>query len=113
MSEQQRASPTPQHLVLGIDIGTTTVKVCLVPAGGGRTVLQSASRETKASMVSDLGPLGSEQDVHKVCTALQFCLSRLPKEMLVRVSHVAVSGQMHGCVLWKSGNGWKQNNFGR
>lgn len=112
MAEQQRVSPTHQNLVLGIDIGTTTVKVCLVPAGT-RTVLQSASRETKASMVSDLGPLGSEQDVHKVCTALQFCVSRLPKEMLVRVTHVAVSGQMHGCVLWKTENGWKRNNFGR
>ncbi|XP_054724439.1 sedoheptulokinase-like [Uloborus diversus] len=100
------------QLVLGIDIGTTTVKVCLVSARD-RSVLQSASRETKSSMASELGPLGSEQDVQRICTALQFCLSRLPKEMLVRVTHVAVSGQMHGCVLWKSDNGWKRNNFGR
>ncbi|XP_015913667.1 sedoheptulokinase [Parasteatoda tepidariorum] len=104
-------SSEQQNLVLGIDIGTTTIKVCLVSSGG--QVEQSASRETKSSMVSDLGPLGSEQDVHKICTALQFCLSRLPKESLVRVTHVAVSGQMHGCVLWKTGEGWKQNNFGR
>lgn len=64
-------------------------------------------------MLSDLGHLGSEQDVHKICTALQFCLSRLPKESLARVSKIGISGQMHGCVLWKHDQAWKQNHFGR
>lgn len=105
------ASGERPHLVLGVDIGTTTVKACLVD--GTRTVLQSASRETKSSMASELGPAGNEQDVQRICTALQFCVSRMTKESLARVTHVAISGQMHGCVLWKQGEAWKRNNFGR
>ncbi|KAG8185001.1 hypothetical protein JTE90_017027 [Oedothorax gibbosus] len=107
MADQARSA-----LVLGIDIGTTTVKACLV-AADTKKVVESASRETKASTSSDQGPLGSEQDVHKICTALQFCVSRMPKEQLVRVTHIAVSGQMHGVVMWKAGQGWRRNNFGR
>ncbi|XP_067120605.1 sedoheptulokinase-like [Centruroides vittatus] len=99
-------------LALGIDIGTTTVKVCLINIENGEKC-ESLSRETKARMPSDLGHLGSEQDVHKICTALQFCLSRLPKESLSRVAKIGISGQMHGCVLWKQDSAWKQNHFGR
>lgn len=102
-------------LVLGVDLGTTTVKACLVSEGtdGRRAAVSSLSRETKATLASDLGSLGSEQDAHKICTALQFCLSQLPKEQLARVARVAVSGQMHGVVLWRQGSGWKRNAFGR
>ncbi|XP_050028579.2 sedoheptulokinase-like isoform X1 [Dermacentor andersoni] len=99
-------------LVLGVDLGTTTVKACLVSSEGGSAV-SSLSRETKATIASDLGSLGSEQDAHKICTALQFCLSQLPKEQLARVTRVAVSGQMHGVVLWRRESGWKRNAFGR
>ncbi|XP_070389506.1 sedoheptulokinase-like isoform X2 [Dermacentor albipictus] len=99
-------------LVLGVDLGTTTVKACLVSSEGGSAV-SSLSRETKATIASDLGSLGSEQDAHRICTALQFCLSQLPKEQLARVTRVAVSGQMHGVVLWRRESGWKRNAFGR
>lgn len=98
--------------MLGIDIGTTTVKACLVPVGANAAIA-TQSRETQATLASELGPLGSEQDVHKICTAVQFCLSRLPKEHLVHVTKIAVSGQMHGVLLWKHGKAWKQNVFGR
>uniref|UniRef100_A0A224YYS5 Sedoheptulokinase n=1 Tax=Rhipicephalus zambeziensis TaxID=60191 RepID=A0A224YYS5_9ACAR len=110
-------SSTPERavsskgLVLGVDLGTTTVKACLVSPEG--SAVSSLSRETKATLASDLGSLGSEQDAHKICTALQFCLSQLPKEQLARVTRVAVSGQMHGVVLWRHGSGWKRNAFGR
>lgn len=98
--------------VLGMDIGTTTVKVAVVDAENRRLV-QSLSRETKAFSPSDLGHLGNEQDPHKICTALQFCVSRLPKECLQRVVKIGISGQMHGVLLWKGGEGWTQNHFGR
>lgn len=103
---------TSKGLVLGVDLGTTTVKACLVSSEGGSAV-SSLSRETKATLASDLGSLGSEQDAHRICTALQFCLSQLPKEQLARVTRVAVSGQMHGVVLWRRDSGWKRNAFGR
>ncbi|XP_076332468.1 sedoheptulokinase-like [Tachypleus tridentatus] len=98
--------------VLGVDIGTTTVKVCLL-RDDTNAVVETSSRETKATVASELGPLGSEQDVHKICTALQFCLSQLSKEQLSRVRRIAVSGQMHGCVLWKQETAWRRNSYGR
>ncbi|XP_064460232.1 sedoheptulokinase-like [Ornithodoros turicata] len=106
------ADASRRNFVLGIDIGTTNVKACLVPEGGN-AASATQSRETQATLASELGPLGSEQDAHKICTAVQFCLSRLPKEHLVHVTRIAVSGQMHGVVLWKHGGAWKQNAFGR
>ncbi|XP_037274959.1 sedoheptulokinase isoform X1 [Rhipicephalus microplus] len=110
-SSTQEHATSSKGLILGVDLGTTTVKACLVSPEG--TAVSSLSRETKATLASELGSLGSEQDAHKICTALQFCLSQLPKEQLARVTRVAVSGQMHGVVLWKHGSGWKRNAFGR
>ncbi|GAB6018691.1 hypothetical protein CHUAL_000367 [Chamberlinius hualienensis] len=98
--------------VLGIDIGTTTVKVCLADISTKKPI-QTLLRETKSSLTSDQSHLGNEQDVHKICTALQFCLSRLSKDSLQRVVNIGISGQMHGVVLWKQSEGWKQNQFGR
>ncbi|CAN7949727.1 unnamed protein product, partial [Ixodes hexagonus] len=100
-----------RELVLGIDLGTTTVKACLVT--GDRQALVSLSRQTQATQPSDVGALGSEQAAHKICTAVQFCVSQLPKEQLARVTRVAVSGQMHGVILWKQDGGWRRNAFGR
>lgn len=99
-------------LVLGIDVGTTTVKACLV-AADTRVALASLSRQTRATQPSDVGALGSEQDAHKICTAVQFCLSQLPKEQLPRVTRIAVSGQMHGVILWRQDGGWSRNAYGR
>lgn len=100
-----------RELVLGIDLGTTTVKACLVT--GAREPLVSLARQTQATQPSDVGSSGSEQAAHKICTAVQFCVSQLPKEQLARVTRVAVSGQMHGVVLWKQDGGWRRNPFGR
>ncbi|CAI9591403.1 unnamed protein product, partial [Staurois parvus] len=48
---------------------------------------------------------GKEQDVCKIIRALNDCLGALPREKLQKVSRIGVSGQMHGVVLWKSGQG--------
>lgn len=98
--------------VLGIDLGTTTVKVALLERCQ-RGILKTLSRETKACVHSDVGSLGNEQDPQKILTALQFCVSGLPKEDLLRVKGVAVSGQMHGVILWRDGEGWNRNQYGR
>ncbi|KAL1444142.1 hypothetical protein MTO96_030023 [Rhipicephalus appendiculatus] len=111
------AKPTPstERLDDAVFVGTNTMTSSTperaVSSKG--SAVSSLSRETKATLASDLGSLGSEQDAHKICTALQFCLSQLPKEQLARVARVAVSGQMHGVVLWRHGSGWKRNAFGR
>ena len=106
------SNPKTWEYVLGIDLGTTTVKVALMERVN-RTITKTLSRETKAQIHSDVGSLGNEQDPQKILTALQFCVSALPKEDLLRVRGVAVSGQMHGVILWKDGDGWHRNQYGR
>ena len=105
-------NPKTWEYILGIDLGTTTVKVALMERTN-RTIVKTLSRETKAQIHSDVGSLGNEQDPQKILTALQFSVSALPKEDLLRVRGVAISGQMHGVILWKNGEGWSRNQYGR
>ena len=53
-------------------------------------------RETHASAHSELGPLGNEQDAQKILTAVQFCVSGLPKEDLVNVTRIGQFTGLHG-----------------
>ncbi|XP_074641143.1 sedoheptulokinase-like [Tubulanus polymorphus] len=98
--------------VLGLDLGTTSVKAALVDSVSKKTV-HTLSRDTKAAIHSDLGSLGNEQDPGKIVTALQFCVSGLPKDKLLRVKKIGISGQMHGVVFWKASEGWIQKHSGR
>ncbi|NXG35819.1 SHPK Sedoheptulokinase, partial [Dromaius novaehollandiae] len=100
--------------VLGIDLGTTSVKAALVVGGErGQVVAESCSRETQAQAGSPgAGPQGMEQDVRKIIRALNECLAALPQQQLQRVSHIGISGQMHGIVFWKSDQGCKWTESG-
>ena len=98
--------------VLGIDIGTTSIKASLLDLSTGN-LHKVISRQTKSSIRSDVGSLGNEQDVDKIIKALHVCVSNIVKTDLQRVVLVGISGQMHGVVLWKSDHGWSQNNAGR
>ncbi|XP_037093636.1 LOW QUALITY PROTEIN: sedoheptulokinase-like [Pollicipes pollicipes] len=91
-----------RSLVLGIDLGTTSVKVCIIDARTHKCVKQ-LTKDTQANVPSELGSEGNKQYVPKIVSALHTCISRLPREALRRVEKVGVCGQMHGCVLWKAG----------
>ncbi|XP_027675996.1 sedoheptulokinase isoform X2 [Chelonia mydas] len=95
--------------VLGIDLGTTSVKAALVvETAQGQIVTQSCSRETQAQADSPAaGAQGMEQDVQKIIKALNECLAAFPQEHLQRVSRIGISGQMHGVVFWKTNQGCK------
>ncbi|KFP11940.1 Sedoheptulokinase, partial [Egretta garzetta] len=90
--------------VLGIDLGTTSVKAALlVGAERGQVVAESCSRETQAHTSSlEAGPQGMEQNVQRIIRALNECLAALPQQQLQRVSHIGISGQMHGRNHWTS-----------
>lgn len=111
MAEKEGARKV-RHYILGIDLGTTTVKVALLDSDTGE-VIKLLSRPTKATVASEIGVEGREQDPLKILTALQFCVSGLPKEDQINVKCIGVSGQMHGVVFWKHGQAWRQNSFGR
>lgn len=62
-----------------------------------------------ASVPSEMGASGDKQDVAKIYGALHSCISKMPKDQLRRVVHVAVCGQMHGVVCWRQGRAWARN----
>jgi len=87
------------ELVLGVDLGTTTVKVVAIRASD-ETLVGSWSCETDASVSSDAGHLASEQDVAKIISAVDTCLKSIPSNLAGVVSKIGISGQMHGLVMW-------------
>ena len=98
--------------ILGIDLGTTSVKAALVDLQGA--VIKENSRDTASDIIDPAGGSSAhEQDLGKIITALQFCVSGLPKEKLIHVKKIGVTGQMHGVVLWKHGEAWSRNHYGR
>jgi len=94
--------------ILGIDIGTTSVKVCLVNTTSRDVSLKNV-KDTMANIPSELGVSGDKQDVNKIYGALHSCISKIPKDQLRRVVHIALCGQMHGVMFWKDGEGWIRN----
>lgn len=101
-----------RSFVLGIDVGTTSVKATILDKST-KQVIQTECRQCKAEYVSDMDVHGNEQCPQRICTALQHAVSMLKKDYLVNVTSIGVCGQMHGVVLWKSREAWTRNNFGR
>lgn len=91
-----------EQYVLGIDLGTTTVKVVTLRASD-KVIVGSWTRETKASVHSDAGPSASEQDVTQIIAAVDDCLKEIPHDLAAGVTKIGVSGQMHGLVMWTRG----------
>jgi sedoheptulokinase len=86
--------------VLGLDLGTTTVKATVINADSYE-VLGTWSCETRATVCSDAGSLASEQDVSKIMSAVETCMLMIPPDLKSKVIGIGVCGQMHGLVLWK------------
>ncbi|KAG5866199.1 hypothetical protein JTB14_031869 [Gonioctena quinquepunctata] len=71
--------------VLGIDIGTTSVKVCILNTKT-REVEARQLKDTLSNIPSDTGPGGNKQNVPKIISCLDMCVSKLPKDLLQQVS---------------------------
>ncbi|XP_010903430.2 sedoheptulokinase isoform X1 [Esox lucius] len=89
--------------VLGIDMGTSSVKVVLLDISS-RTVTDSCSLPSKAHVISD-ELHANEQVTGQIIKTLNECIASLPKDKLQNVSRIGVSGQMHGVVFWKAKTG--------
>ena len=89
-----------EHLLLGIDIGTSNVKAVLLHKSSLRVVGESSKSLGPHLTV----PEGNacEGDVHEIFTCLDECLASLDSTLLQSVVSIGVCGQMHGCVLWRS-----------
>ena len=89
-----------RDLTLGIDLGTTSVKICLLDTDTQSEVF-STSEPTKASIIG-LEAGKDEQDVNKIIDAVHVCLMRITDKTRADVRCIAVTGQMHGVVFWNS-----------
>lgn len=85
--------------VLGLDIGTSTVKAALVERGG-LTVYKEHFEQTNAATPCRVAG-GDEQSVAAILSSLDVLMRKFSKEDLEQVAGIGISGQMHGCVLWK------------
>ena len=103
MQASVTTSGTMENLLLGIDIGTSTVKAALLHKSNLKLV-------DKAEKSKSLGPHlivpeenAYERGVHEIITCLDECLASLDSALLQNVVSIGVCGQMHGCVLWSNG----------
>lgn len=87
--------------ILGIDIGTTSVKVVLINIKSNEVEAQHV-KDTQSNIPSDTGPGGNKQDVPKIISAINLCVSKLPKHLLQNVKKIGVCCQMHGVMFWKN-----------
>uniref|UniRef100_T1J2S7 Sedoheptulokinase n=1 Tax=Strigamia maritima TaxID=126957 RepID=T1J2S7_STRMM len=92
---------TSNHLcVLGIDIGTSSVKLSVIEKST-RLLLHLCSKETNTNNAKiSLADGTDEQDVSNIFSALHDCLVQI-NEWADRIDTIAVTGQMHGVVLWQ------------
>lgn len=88
--------------LLGIDIGTSNVKVVLIE-GSSLGVLHKDSKPLGELEGVDI-PNAAERSVSQIFHALECCMRGLEDSthLLGRVRGIGVCGQMHGCVLWNS-----------
>ncbi|XP_014783795.1 sedoheptulokinase [Octopus bimaculoides] len=89
------------RLVLSIDLGTTSIKIALVDSITKKP-LKTAAQVTKADIESQIGLDGCEQNPVQILHVLHQCISTFDKEHLSRVVCLAITGQMHGVMLWRS-----------
>lgn len=93
------AAETQPGLCLGIDLGTTSIKVSLVDLKS-KSLLFCTSETTNADIDIKNEPQRSEQDVAKIMQAVCSCLMRITDRNRSLVKCVGVCGQMHGVMLW-------------
>uniref|UniRef100_H3CSZ0 Sedoheptulokinase n=1 Tax=Tetraodon nigroviridis TaxID=99883 RepID=H3CSZ0_TETNG len=104
---------TMSTYILGIDLGTTSIKVVLLDKTS-RTVAASHTVPTASEILdnSDLKQ-AKEQHTGRIIDTLNTCMNLLPRDMLEHVSCIGISGQMHGILFWTSQRGcdWSDGDF--
>lgn len=90
-------------MFLGIDIGTTNVKVVLVEESTHHVLCKQTQSLGELENVDIHG--AAEQSVSQIFHILNECMNKLEiiaSDVMHQVRGIGVCGQMHGCVLWNS-----------
>ncbi|RWS11814.1 sedoheptulokinase-like protein [Dinothrombium tinctorium] len=95
--------------VLGIDIGTTSVKICILNCET-ETIVNSHCISYSFVDTKEIKTKNhDEQNVAIILIAMEACLNHFSSEQLANVKTIGICGQMHGCVLWQH-NAWRYSN---
>ena len=86
--------------LLGIDLGTSTIKGILIEKEGGR-VSQNVSRPLGKHETATEVPSARERRVEDILSCLETVMAALDASKLQRVCGIGICGQMHGCTMWK------------
>ncbi|KAM9847092.1 sedoheptulokinase [Aulostomus maculatus] len=97
--------------VLGVDVGTTSIKAVLLERGS-RTVVASQTLPTTSDLSDHSEIKAKEQDTGRIIDCLNRCITQLPGDKLKHVCSIGLSGQMHGLLFWKvkSGCDWSSGD---
>ncbi|CAJ1064392.1 sedoheptulokinase [Xyrichtys novacula] len=95
--------------ILGIDVGTTSLKAVLLETDS-RSVIETQALPTTSDIVDNSGTKVKEQEPKRIIEVLDRCIAQLPREKLQRVSSIGLSGQMHGVLFWKAESGCDWSN---
>ncbi|XP_068186586.1 sedoheptulokinase isoform X2 [Antennarius striatus] len=98
--------------ILGIDVGTTSVKAVLLETGS-RSVIASHTLPTASDIIDSTGLKAKEQHTGRIIDTLNRCIGSLPRGKLQHVAGIGLSGQMHGVLFWKGKDGcdWSNGDF--
>ncbi len=89
-------------LVLGLDLGTTTITALALDAGGGVAASQTVANTGEITPAADRARGRSEWDACAIAGAACECLQRLAGQLGGRAAEVAglgLTGQQHGVVV--------------
>ena len=95
---------------LGIDIGTTSIKICIVDNASSRILISKRANHSTFSEVKLNEDIYSEQSGLHILKKVDECMEDVAKtiregDAILRttccnVTSVVITGQMHGVVLW-------------
>ncbi|KAK6740584.1 hypothetical protein RB195_008811 [Necator americanus] len=84
---------------VGIDLGTTSIKVCAVQ--GTRILIEDQVRHN-ANIDGRVGVQDARKIITEAENLLRDVVRRMKKEFSMDIDRIGISGQQHGLVLWTS-----------
>ena len=91
---------------LGIDIGTTSIKMCILETNTATILSSERINHSCVSAVAFATEQYSEQSGQHILQKVDECMQKLGQSLSkshpsCRITSIVISGQMHGVVLWK------------
>ncbi|XGW16768.1 hypothetical protein V3C99_001868 [Haemonchus contortus] len=84
---------------VGVDLGTSTVKVCVVQ---GTRILKEEQVHHESNIHQRLGVQNARKIIEVAVGLLEKTVLKVTKNPAEEISRIGISGQQHGIVLWNS-----------